>query len=44
MSETDNVDPQLENFILAETQKQRFQVIITPEISGILNKLLKCSR
>lgn len=43
MSETDNVDPQLENFILAETQKQRFQVI-TPEISGILSKLLKCSR
>lgn len=26
MSEKESVDPQLEDFILAETQKQRFQV------------------
>lgn len=28
MTEQERVDPQLQDFILAETQKQRFQVII----------------
>lgn len=28
MSEQEQVDPQLQDFVLAETQKQRFQVLV----------------
>ncbi|CAK1545691.1 unnamed protein product [Leptosia nina] len=28
MSNTESVDPQLQDFILSETQKQRFQVLV----------------
>lgn len=37
MNEQEPADPQLQNFILAETQKQRFQVI-SPHIFNLLTQ------